>query len=186
MIQEKRQLFQDIILLAVSVGFAVFIVETGIAGRFIISFGSLRYLGALLAGIFFTSIFTTAPSIALLGELAQTVPLPLLAVWGGAGAVAGDYILFRFLRGRIFKDVDFLLFLAPSARFRAIFQTKLFKFFIPFLGALIIASPFPDEIGVALLGASKIKGRAFLLLSFVLNGLGIFLVGWVARIVAGL
>jgi len=47
---------------------------------------------------------------------------------------------------------------------------------LPVIGAIIIASPFPDEIGVSLVGISKIKTYQFLLVSFILNAIGIFLV----------
>jgi len=42
------------------------------------------------------------------------------------------------------------------------------------VGALIIISPLPDELGVSLMGISKLKWYRFLLLSFTLNTLGIF------------
>ena len=44
------------------------------------------------------------------------------------------------------------------------------------IGAIIIASPFPDEIGVSLMGISKMKTYQFILISFLLNAIGIFLV----------
>jgi len=49
------------------------------------------------------------------------------------------------------------------------------------VGGLIIVSPFPDEIGVSLLGFSKMRTSWFISLSFVFNFTGILLVGWVAK-----
>jgi hypothetical protein len=43
-------------------------------------------------------------------------------------------------------------------------------------GAVIIASPLPDEAGVSLLSLSKLKNWQFILLSFVLNATGIFII----------
>ena len=130
--KKKKQLFQDITLLIISVCFAVFIVRTGIAHEFILSLGSLRWLGVFLAGAFFTSMFTTAPSIVLLSELAQTTSLPALAILGGIGAVLGDYLIFYFVRDRILmilniyclfqNKTDFLLFT------KQIFSSFLFRF----------------------------------------------------------
>jgi hypothetical protein len=64
----------------------------------------------------------------------------------------------------------------------SIFKTKLFYWFVPFFGAVIIASPFPDEIGVSMLGMSKLGSRYFLLISFVFNSLGIFIIGRLAQL----
>lgn len=44
------------------------------------------------------------------------------------------------------------------------------------IGAIIIASPFPDELGVSLIGLSKLSTGKFILLSYILNSIGIFLV----------
>ena len=184
--KKKKQFFQDITLLIISVCFAVFIVRTGIAHEFILSLGSLRWLGVFLAGAFFTSMFTTAPSIVLLSELAQTTSLPALAILGGIGAVLGDYLIFYFVRDRIFDDFKYLLSFSKQDRFSVIHKTNLFKFFIPFLGALIISYPFPDEIGIVMLGISKVSGKIFFFISFISNGIGIFIIGWMAKVITNL
>jgi uncharacterized membrane protein YdjX (TVP38/TMEM64 family) len=56
-----------------------------------------------------------------------------------------------------------------------IFQNKYLAWFLPVAGAIIIASPFPDEVGVSLMGLSKIKPWRFALLSFILNTAGIYI-----------
>jgi uncharacterized membrane protein YdjX (TVP38/TMEM64 family) len=53
---------------------------------------------------------------------------------------------------------------------------------LPIIGALIIISPFPDEIGIGLMGLSKIKKWQFMLISFALNSLGIFIIVALANI----
>ena len=55
-------------------------------------------------------------------------------------------------------------------------HTKYFSWTLPVLGAVIIASPLPDEMGVGLMGISKLKTSQFILLSFVLNSIGIFII----------
>ena len=49
------------------------------------------------------------------------------------------------------------------------------------LGGIIIASPFPDELGISLLGFTKTKTNAFIPVSLVFNFIGILLIGIVAR-----
>jgi hypothetical protein len=58
---------------------------------------------------------------------------------------------------------------------------RVFRAVMPFLGALIIASPLPDELGLVFLGISKLKTRYFLPLSFVLNFFGILIIGLIAK-----
>jgi hypothetical protein len=183
-IRKKKHLVIDGVLLAVSIFFAVYISETGIAHEFILSFGALKWLGILLAGMFFTSVFTTAPAIIILSQFAEITPVWLLAVIAGLGAMLGDYILFRLVRDRMSEDFSYLLSFSKFKRFRSIFKTKLFHFFAMFVGALIIASPFPDELGIAMLGISKVEAKRFLLISFLFNTAGVFLIGLIARAVA--
>ncbi|HEY4478659.1 MAG TPA: hypothetical protein VI775_02350, partial [Candidatus Paceibacterota bacterium] len=49
------------------------------------------------------------------------------------------------------------------------------KWLSPLIGAFIIASPLPDELGVALLGMSKIRIAVLIPLSFTMNILGIYI-----------
>ncbi|MCC7436766.1 hypothetical protein IT402_02755, partial [Candidatus Nomurabacteria bacterium] len=62
-----------------------------------------------------------------------------------------------------------------------IISTPYFAWLAPVIGAIIIASPLPDEIGVGLIGISKMKNWQFLVLSFVLNSLGILLIVTLAK-----
>jgi hypothetical protein len=184
--KKRKQLLWDVLIFTASVSFAIFIVKIGIIYKFIGSFYDLQWFGVILAGMFFTSAFTTVPSIVVLGTIAKTTPLLVLVILGGMGAMLGDYIIFSFVKDRVSDDVDYLLSFPKNRRFFAIFKTRLFRFFVPFLGALIIASPFPDEIGIAMMGLSKVKKSIFFLLSFIFNGIGIFIIGWLAKTAIGL
>ncbi len=182
----KRQLIHDIFLIAISIIVAIFVVESGLAHELVLSLDGFSLIGVFVAGMFFTSVFTTPPAIAVLGTLAETTTLPLLVLFGALGAVLGDSIIFMFVKDRVAEDIKFLTTFTRRKRFFAIFRTRLFKFFVPFIGALIIASPFPDELGISMLGLSKVKGWSFFLISFTMNGLGILVIGWLAKSIVGL
>lgn len=139
---------------------------------------------SFVAGLFFTSFFTTPPAIVVLGELAQEGNLFLVAGVGALGAVIGDYILFMFVRDRVAADASELLSGPRLKRFMRIMKRSHFRRVLPVVGALIIASPLPDELGLALLGISKMRTRSFFILSFCMNALGIMLVGLAARSLA--
>lgn len=181
--RKKAHLYQDLILIVLSIILAIYIIDANIAPHLVATLGGKDWLGVIIAGMFFTSAFTTAPAIAVLGELAQTTSLPMLFLLGAIGATLGDYVIFRFFKNRISQDLTYLFSFSKRNRFSALFKTHLFKLFIPFVGALVIASPIPDEVGVAMLGISSVKDKTFLLISFVMNGVGICIIGYVAKYV---
>lgn len=135
------------------------------------------YLGAFLAGMLFVSTFTIATGALALFYLAASLEPLEIALVAGLGAVLGDYVIFHFVKNRlkeelleIYKGVD------RKRRLEGMFQSRYFSWSLPVIGAIIIASPLPDELGVGLLGVSEMKTSQFLLLSYLLNSIGIFLV----------
>lgn len=177
----RRHVMHMALSMLASVVFAVFIVYTGVIHSFIESTQGFAQVGAFVAGLFFTSILTTAPAIVVLGELALEVPLWSVAAVGALGAVCGDYILFWLVRDGVSGDVTYLLKHSRLKRWGAIFRTRLFHRLLPLFGALVIASPLPDELGLTLLGFSKIGRDRFLLISYGMNFLGILGIGLIAR-----
>lgn len=142
---------------------------------------NLGYFAVFIGGLFFTSVFTIAPSIALLSHLSLKFDPMLLALVAGIGAVIGDYIIFRFLRERIFDELKPIFFKFGGRKIKHLLATKNFIWITPALGAAIIASPLPDELGIGLLGASKISAREFKIIAYVFNVLGILIIALVAR-----
>lgn len=136
----------------------------------------LGYFGAFITGIFFVSTFTVAPAAIVLYRLADTFNPYAIALFAGAGAVIGDYLIFRFLRDGVFQELKPLFAKMGGSYIEKLLHTPYFFWLTPLVGALIIASPFPDEIGIGLMGISKIKPWQFVLLSFSLNALGIFII----------
>lgn len=181
-LQEHRlRMRSDIGIIAASVFFAVYLVASGILEQTFSAFGDLFLLGAFFAGIFFTSVFTVFPAMAVLGELATQAPLFPIALAGATGAAIGDFVIFKFLRDHILGDFSYLISQARKRRWKYIFHLRIFRFFVPFIGALVIASPLPDEIGITMLGIARTRSAIFIPLSFAMNFLGIVVVGLAAR-----
>ncbi|MEN9614355.1 MAG: hypothetical protein RLZZ347_662 [Candidatus Parcubacteria bacterium] len=180
MFAQRKHFFEDIVLILLSVAIALLLGASGLMDAFVDFVGRTNILIMYVAGLFFTSVFTTPLAIVLLGELAMHNNIYLLAVIGGLGALSGDYVMFRFFKDRVSEDLAFLLKLSKIRRLPHLFRTTAFKWFAPFLGALVIASPLPDEIGVAILGLSKLDERTFVPISFVANSLGILVIGLIA------
>jgi hypothetical protein len=181
----KRKIFLDTFFVLISIVLAIYLEKAGLINEFILAFGDFRILAILIGGIFFTSIFTTASAIVLLAEMSLMSPLALVVILGGIGSVMGDYVIFRFVKDRVVEDFKHLLSYQKRKRLRQVFRRKLFRYFVPFIGGLIIASPLPDELGVSVLSLSKLEEKYFFAISFFCNSAGILAIALIARGIFG-
>ncbi|HEY4504451.1 MAG TPA: hypothetical protein VJI73_01630 [Candidatus Paceibacterota bacterium] len=171
----------DAALVTVSFIFTLYWLKSGTVERLIDRAGEFEVLGSLIAGMLFTSVFTTAPAIIFLGKLGQVEPFWLVSLVGAFGAMLGDVLIFRFLKDSLVKDVETLISLARPKRLKGIFHLKFFRWFTTFLGALVIASPLPDELGITMMGLAKTNNKVFMPISFAMNFLGIVMIVLFAR-----
>jgi len=172
---------RDLGIIALSIVIAVILAKTGILGSILTSTQEWRLLGSLIAGIFFVSIFTAAPASVVLFEIAAANSIWEVALFGAVGALIGDLIIFRFIKNNLSEDIHLLIRKTKQERLTSIFRLKLFRWLIPFIGALIVASPLPDEIGLTMMGLSKMKTSVFIPISFALNFFGILIIGLFAK-----
>lgn len=176
-----RHLVQDAAIVAVSIAVAILLVRTGTIDHAISALHRFSIFGIIIAGMFFTSIFTTAPAIAALGELSLVYHPVVVAFLGAAGAILGDLVIFRFVKDRFSSDLSELLATRTSGdRIKKLMHMKFFRWFFFLIGGIIIASPLPDELGISMLGASQMKTRWFLLVAFIFNFIGILAIGFLA------
>jgi hypothetical protein len=178
----KHRLYQHLSVILLSIVFAVWLVQTGEIEKLLESIKGLRYVGSIGAGMLFTSVFTTAPSIVILGQIAHTKSILEVALLGGLGAMIGDLIIFRFIKNDLSGDFKYILAHSKFRRLKILSRARIFRWLVPFLGALVIASPLPDELGLAMLGFSRLKTIYFIPISFTFNFLGILLIGYIANI----
>lgn len=180
--QKNNFILQDIAIIFLSILVAVILVKTEIFTRILTSTKELELIGSFIAGMFFTSVFTIAPAATALGEIARANSILLTALFGSMGAVIGDLIIFRFFRDKLSEHlVELVEHQGAWKRIRALFRLRSFRWLTALVGGLIIASPLPDELGICLLGCSKMKTSRFIPLSFVFNFLGIVLIGLIAK-----
>lgn len=181
-VNNKNFILQDLAVIALSVIVAVILAKTDVLTKFLISTRELELLGSFIAGMFFTSVFTTAPAIATLGEIARANSVVPTAFFGAMGAVIGDLVIFRFIRDRFSEHLmELVKHQGAGKRIKVLFKLKIFRWLTFLAGGLIISSPLPDEMGIILLGFSKMNTARFIPLSFVFNFIGILLIGWVAK-----
>lgn len=182
---EKNNNFAvDLAIIVLSIVIAFIMVRTELFSEFLLKTSSFKIIGSLIAGLFFTSVFTTAPAVVTLGEIAKHNSLFETALFGAIGALLGDLIIFRFIRDRL---SDHFMELMKHERWwkrvRMVFKLKYFRWITFLIGGIILASPFPDELGITILGFTKVKTKHFIPISFLFNFLGILCIGLIARAV---
>ena len=174
-------ILKNISVVIFSIIVAILLAKAGVFETMLARTQNIKLISSFIIGMFFTSLFTAAPATAAFGELAHTNSIFLIAIFGGLGAMVGDFILFKFLKKNI-SDNFIILFSHPkSERLLKIMHLNFFHWLLIFVGALVIASPLPDELGLALMGISELKPRFLLPFSFLMNTIGIFILGLIAK-----
>jgi len=180
--QNTHYLIHDIAIITISIVVAIFIVKLELVSTLLGATKDMVFVGSFIAGFFFTSVFTTAPAIVMLGEISQTSSVLSVAFVGAMGAVLGDLVIFRFIRDSFADHVMGLVGHRQAGRkVNVVHHLKFLRWVTFLVGGMIIASPLPDELGIGLLGFSKMQLRWFIPLSFVFNFIGIVLIGVVAN-----
>ena len=167
---------KDILFILISVLISILISKSGLLSQTLLFSVEVEFIAALVAGVLFTSLFTTPFAVAIFVALAPEIQPLVLIFLGASGALIGDLFLFGLIRHTFAADVDYLLRSRSYRRYTALLHRRMFRWLIPFVGALIIASPLPDELGIALMGVANMKVSTLMLISFTMNAFGIALV----------
>lgn len=179
--------YPNLTLFFVSVVLAVILSIMGVFDTLFADLGSLGYVGAFIAGLLFPITFTAPIATAALlyiGAHFDLVSSTLLATFG---ALIGDLVIFTFVKDRTLTEIEEIRSEYRIAHrthdhyrrhkaLRDLFHSKPFHALGLFLGGVLILSPFPDELGVAILASYKVDVKKFVPLSFLLNGVGILLI----------
>ena len=142
----------------------------------------LGYAGTFVAGILFTYGFTSAPATAIFLILAQHQNIYLASAIGGIGALVGDLFIFSFIRQSFADEIARLSREKIVHYFNNKLPGMIKKYTLPVVAGFIIASPLPDEIGVAMLAASSvISTKIFSIVSYLLNTAGIMAIYFIGN-----
>jgi hypothetical protein len=142
----------------------------------LLSFENYAYLGAFVAGILYVSSYTFTTGAVVLLVLAEKLNPYGIIFFAGLGSMLGDIIIFRHVKNNISHELRLIYHYLFNHRFLKALPFKTLKRMLPILGLIFIISPLPDEIGISLLGISKMKTTKFILLSIVFNFISITLV----------
>ena len=164
----------------VSVFLAVGLYAAGFFEKIFSGIGGFGFAGVAVSGLMYSFSFTSAIATASFLHLNNLYNPVFLAVLGGASAMLGDILLFDFLKTGFLDEIK-MLFRNLTGRFpfKHLSSLSQSRWFLPLgilIGFIIIISPLPDEIGVAILAFYNLRFRNFAGLTFLLNGLGIYLI----------
>ncbi len=162
--------YKNITLLILGIIIAVALFQSDWFHSFLHSLNSFGYLSAYLAGGLFVSTFTAAIGTVMLLFLAEDLNPIYLAIFGSLGCVTGDLIIFKFIRNdALSEEIKELIGKKKVARISRLLHSRYFSWMLPVIGAFLIATPGPDELGISLMGISKLKTIHFIFISFILN-----------------
>ncbi len=163
--------------LFLSVTISILLFKSGFFHELVRSTPELKLVHTFVAGAFFTSVFTLPTSIGLIIELEEIMPIKMLVPVAALGAMFGDLLIFKALSQKFVRDeTRLVLQKLGKIHLRKIIHTPYFTWTMTIIGALVIASPLPDELGIALMSLGRLNTRQFMLISFVVNCIGILLV----------
>lgn len=178
----KRWKYPYLTAVLISIFIAIFLGTSETFKSWLLHLGSLEYIGALIAGSFFVSSFTAAISIVVIATMTENINPMALALIGGVGAAIGDYMIFKLVRSHLQDELAMLFGKDGTSYVKHVLRSKYISWTLPIIGAFIIASPLPDELGVSLLGISKMSEAKFILISYISNAVGILMIASVAKV----
>jgi hypothetical protein len=181
--KHKAWKYKNITLLILSLVLLFNFMSTNLAQQVVEKISEFGFFGVFLAGFFFVSTFTVVPAGIVLFTFSASHNIILVSLIAGFGSVVGDYLIFRFLKDSVFVELQPIFNKLGGSELSRLIKTPYFAWLAPVVGALIIASPIPDEIGIGLMGISKLKNWQFIAISFLLNSIGIFFIIEIARLI---
>lgn len=171
--------FRYTILFVLSIIVAVILYAGGVFNSIVQSLDGAGYATAFVAGFFYSISFTIASAGLFFVELGEHYNPVAIALLGGLGAMLADLLMFKFIKETIVGEMK-LLFrsIIPTPRrkrWERLTKRRVFIWGVPFVASMFIASPLPDEIGVALFSLVNFRPKYLSIITFLLNTAGIFL-----------
>lgn len=172
----RRYEYKHSSLAVVAITGFVLALDTTIVQGLLSSIENMGIAGVFLAGLLFVSFFTAAPAVVLLIALADNFSPLTIAFYGALGAAVGDWIILKLFEEKVAYELKPLAkkwklmpLIRRLRRKKAREGTTLF-------GMVVVASPLPDELGIALLGISHLPTVSLLIITTLLNGAGILVI----------
>lgn len=171
-------------MLFLGVGLAILLSQNKFFNEFILSFGQYSYISAIIAGAMFVCTFTIATGGLVILTLAKTINPLELVFFGMVGAVIFDMLIFKSIKDTVDQEIKEVFKNPQFNHFKKILHTKYFAWMEPLIGLMVFVSPLPDELGISLLGLSKLKTYQFFFISIINHSLGMTLMVYAIKFIS--
>ncbi len=173
--------YHNLLFIIASIVLAVYLLGSPSVSKLIEGSHNIGYLGIFIVGLFFSYAITTPVAIAMLAIMGAIFNPWLIAFIGAFGSTLSDFVLFVFMKKKVLREIDRIAGIKAVKAFKKTRMFNVLNKLAPLIAGLIIASPLPDELAIALFGYSKIKRQNFLILSYCFNFLGILIIAMIGR-----
>lgn len=138
--------------------------------------------GIFVVGMMYSYSFTIGLAALLLPAFLEHFSPGVIALIGGLGGTFADTTIFRLFKGNLKKEMKAL---GGTKFMKSVAKLPLmnYRWFRDALGMLVIMSPIPDEIGIAIMASTHLSENTFRILSFIANVAGIFLLVTAASVI---
>lgn len=177
----KRWPYKHTTLLVIALAVFILFLDSAIMVAFFEWSTHLGYIGAFIGGMLLVSLFTATPGVVILFELGKTYDPWGIILWGTLGCLIGDYLILNIFEDKFVGEFNLIMRKLGLKRVMRTMRTKRYRLFEALIGFAIVASPIPDEIGLALLDISHMSKVKILLLCAVANAVGIAAIVGVAQ-----
>lgn len=170
-----KKLISKTVIFILSLSFAWWLIRSGYLQNLIDTILPLRFVSEFMAGVLYASFLTSPVSVAMLVVLARDNNPIVTALLAGAGAVLADIVILKFFRKELSSDLNLVSRELQFKKVSHFLQRLHLDFTVPLIGAVIVASPLPDELGLVMMGASRLSYQQIAIISYILNTAGILL-----------
>ena len=183
-LQPHHHKYKNIFLFLIGLTTAFLFSRWPIFNQLLIHHNNFDYFSAFIAGALFVSTFTIATGGLILLDLSKTISPVILIAIACSGAVIFDYLIFKFVKDKVDDDIIpvFDKFLERH-HLHKILHTRYFAWTLPVIGVFIIISPLPDELGISLLGLSKMNPSRFIVISLISHIIGMSSIVTASRLI---
>ncbi len=162
--------FKNLTFLIIAFIFAFTLGSFGPFKEFILHMG----LGAaFIAGLIFISTFAAPFAATVLLILAEKFSLANIAIVAALGAITADFTIFNLAKDGLASEITPIYEKFGKNHFHNVLRTKHFRWLFPVLGAILILTPVPHDVGINLMGIHKLKSYQFVMISTLVNVVGL-------------
>lgn len=171
-----RYEYKHTTLAILSLTLFILLVDSALIAAIFALIENLGFIGGIIAGMLSISFVTAAPAVVLLVDLAGKVEPHVLALMWATGSTLGDWITVRFYQEGVFHELKPLFRKLHLKSLVRVMKSRFTSWILFLVGAVIIATPLPDEVGLGLMGLSRIKRPYMVFMCFLLNLVGAYVI----------